>query len=46
MINALTSKEYDDLVRNKGKREKVDKSNSQGPEFEQEADALDDVANH
>ena len=46
MINALTSKEYDDLVRNKGKRAKTDQPNTQGPEFEKEVDALDDEANH
>ena len=33
-------------MRNKGKRAKVDQPNTQGPEFEKEADALDDEANH
>ena len=46
MIDALTSKEYDDLVRGKRTRDKTDEPNSQGPEFEMEADVLDDVANH
>ena len=46
MINALSSKEYDDLVRGKGKREKTDEPNAQGPDVEMEADVLDDTANH